>query len=733
MKPGRSAIANVFLVATALLVASILFTYLVGLAAIESNRKVSAARAVLQRLDQLISTVRDAETAQRGYLLTGDAQSLAPYRRAIVQVEVEEAGLRGLASSGELPAPPVEALLRLTQEKRTELEQSVQIRRDSALEPALALVRAVEGKATLERIRALVAQMAAVQQSSLDQAVRRAEVADALRTSVFLLTVAFNLGFLAWAYRRITREVHLREAAALETSRQTQLMATTLASIGDGVIACDAQGRLTFLNQEAERLTGWTNAEAVCQCLPAVFRLVDEQTRAAVDNPLQKVLSCGSKIDMPSGTLLLRKDGNAVPIGDSAAPIRQPDGLLVGVVVVFRDISEHVKNEEVRAHLAAIVQSSGDAIISNDVEGAILSWNLGAERMFGYTPGEVIGKSFSLLVPTDQMDQEKQILRRIHGGVPAEQFETSRLTKTGRVIPVSVTVSPLKDQAGRIIGTSRIIRDITELVAARETLARGKAQLERLVEARTTKLREMVTELQHISYAITHDMRAPLRAMGAFAQMLLEESVSARGSAQSKEYCRRILTAAGRLDTLIRDALSFTRAVLQELPLLPVNLSSLLRGIIDTYPNLHSDFADIEIEGNLPVVMGNESLLTQCFANLLGNAVKFVAPGVRPCVRIRAESNGALVRISVQDNGIGIPTHAQPRLFGMFQKLDNQYEGTGIGLAIVRKVAERMGGKVGVESEAGNGSRFWVELKPAQPHGLAPNDEGERISARVVR
>lgn len=610
MKPGRSAIANVFLVATALLVASILFTYLVGLAASESSRKVSAARAVLQRLDQLISTVRDAETAQRGYLLTGDAQFLAPYRRAIAQVEVEEAGLRGMASSGELSAPAVVALLRLTQEKRTELEQSVQIRRDSALEPALALVRAGEGKATLERIRGLVDQMEAVRQSSLDQAVHRAAVADALRTSVFFLTIAFNLGFLAWAYRRITREVRLREAAAQETSRQTQLMATTLASIGDGVIACDAQGRLTFLNQEAERLTGWTNAEAAGQSLPAVFRLIDEQSRAAVDNPLQRVLSCGSKIDLPSSTLLVRKDGHAVPIGDSAAPIRQPDGLLIGVVVVFRDI--------------------------------------------------------------------------------------------------------------------------TELVAARETLARGKAQLEHLVEARTTKLREMVTELQHISYAITHDMRAPLRAMGAFAEMLLEESVSARGSAQSKEYCRRILTAASRLDTLIRDALSFTRAVLQELPLLPVNLSILLRGIIDTYPNLHSDFADIEIDGNLPVVMGNESLLTQCFANLLGNAVKFVAPGVRPCVRIRAESNGTLVRISVQDNGIGIPKHAHSRLFGMFQKLDNQYEGTGIGLAIVRKVAERMGGKVGVESDPGQGSCFWVELRPAQPHSLESNDEGERISARVA-
>jgi PAS domain S-box-containing protein len=715
MKPGRSAIANVFLVATTLLVASILFTYLVGLAAIQSNRKVSAARTVLQRLDQLISTLRDAETAQRGYLLTGDEQFLTPYRGALAQVDVQEASIRSLASSGELPPSPIETLLRLTREKRTELEQSVQIRRDSALEPALALVRAGEGKATLEKIRAVVAQMAAIQQLRLDHAVRRAEVADASRTSVFLLTIVFNIAFLAWAYRRITREVHLREVAAMETNRQKELLATTLACIGDGVIACDAEGRLTFLNPEAERLTGWTNDQAVGQFLPAVFRMVDGLTGEAVENPLEKILRLGSKVGMASGTLLLTREGKAVPIGDSAAPIRQPGGILAGVVVVFRDISEQIKNEAVRAHLAAIVESSGDAIISGSLEGTIQSWNLGAERMFGYKPAEVIGKSFSILLSQDQMEQEKQVLQSIRSGEPSEQFETSRLTRDGKAIPVSVTVSPLKDQIGGIIGTSRIVRDITELVGARETLARGNEELERLVEARTAKLREMVTELQHISYAITHDMRAPLRAMGAFAQMLLEESSALHGSAQGKEYCRRILTAAGRLDTLIRDALSFTRAVLQELPLMPVNLSVLLRGIIDTYPNLHSDLADIEIEDNLPVVMGNESLLTQCFANLLGNAVKFVAPGVRPRVRIRSESNGTLVRVSVEDNGIGIPKHSHSRLFGMFQKLDNQYEGTGIGLAIVRKVAERMGGKVGVESESGQGSRFWVELRPAQP------------------
>ncbi len=593
MKSGRSAIANVFLLATTLLAASLLFTYFIGLVSIQTNAKVTAARGVLQHLEQIVSTVRDAETAQRGYLLTGDEQALEPYRKALAQILREEATLREFMSAGQLPTGAVERVLGLTQEKIRELEQSIQVRRDSSMEPALALVRAEGGKATLDKIRVEVAQMASVQQQRLDRDLRRAHLADTWRTGIFALTITFNLLFIAWAYRRVLGEVSLRELAAQEYSRQKELLATTLASIGDGVIASDEQGRVTFVNPEAERLTGWANQDAVGQPLSTVFRVIHERTGQPVQDPLQMIQQQGSKVGAHSRILLLTKHEESLPIGESVAPIRQSDGALSGVVVVFRDISE--------------------------------------------------------------------------------------------------------------------------IVAARETLARGKKDLERLVEARTVKLREMITELQHISYAITHDMRAPLRAMGAFAQMLLEDSASPAASAQGKDYCRRILTAAGRLDTLIRDALSFSRAVLQELPLQPVHLAVLLRGIIDTYPDLRPELADIEIEGNLPVVMGNESLLTQCFANLLRNAVKFVAPGIRPRVRIRAEANGAAVRVSVQDNGIGIPQHAQARLFGMFQKLDNQYEGTGIGLAIVRKVVERMGGRVGVDSAPNRGSRFWVDLKPAQP------------------
>jgi signal transduction histidine kinase len=286
------------------------------------------------------------------------------------------------------------------------------------------------------------------------------------------------------------------------------------------------------------------------------------------------------------------------------------------------------------------------------------------------------------------------------------------------------------------------------LVRRRNARVKALIDNQHHLKERTLKLREMVSELEHISYAIVHDMRAPLRAMHAFAELLRNNDPAASPEERAM-YLQHISTAATRLDDLTQDVLNYSRTVLHAPALGPVDLQPLIRGILDTYPNLQSDKTDITIECTLPVVIGNPALLTQCFANLLDNAVKFVAPGIRPQIRIftetpssSMESDGPpstahsssiasakkdqvststlnsrpptnFVRISIEDNGIGIPLSAQPRIFRMFQRVTHDHEGTGLGLAIVNKVVERMGGRVGVQSEPGKGSRFWIELRVA--------------------
>ncbi len=244
-----------------------------------------------------------------------------------------------------------------------------------------------------------------------------------------------------------------------------------------------------------------------------------------------------------------------------------------------------------------------------------------------------------------------------------------------------------------------------------EELSHSNNRLEGLVRIRTAKLHELVNELEHFSYTITHDMRAPLRAMQGFAEILSEDEGTPE---ERRRYLGRIVTAAGRMDRLITDALSYSQAVQQELELVEVDPLPLLQGMLDSYPEFQSARAQIEIEPSLPRVKANQAGLTQCFSNLLTNAVKFVGEGRKPKVRVRGERREGMARIWIEDNGIGIEPEILPKIFGMFQRATRDYEGTGIGLALVRKVAERMGGRVGVESEPGKGSRFWLEFRAAE-------------------
>jgi len=243
-------------------------------------------------------------------------------------------------------------------------------------------------------------------------------------------------------------------------------------------------------------------------------------------------------------------------------------------------------------------------------------------------------------------------------------------------------------------------------------LQQANANLDHLVKERTAELQALVNELEYFSYTITHDLRAPLRAMHGFAGLLADECMPVI-NVQSREYLTRIITAANRMDRLITDALSYSKVVRNEMPKEPIDVRRLLHGMVDSYPIFQRPHAHIEIADDLPPVLGNEAGLTQCFSNLLGNAVKFVTPGKVPVVRISGERRGAKVRLCCDDNGIGIPKDLQSRVFVMFQRLSKNYEGTGIGLTLVKKVVERMDGTVGIESEPGNGSRFWIELNAA--------------------
>jgi PAS domain S-box-containing protein len=280
------------------------------------------------------------------------------------------------------------------------------------------------------------------------------------------------------ARSRRDQQIKAKTKSELDLAASRDLLETTLSSIGDAVIVTDASGKITFVNREAERLTGWQAADARGTQLSKVFPILNELTRQEVENPVEKVVRLGKVIGLANHTLLVSKDGREVPIDDSAAPIRNPDGSIGGVVLVFRDVGQQRLAQAAQARLAAIVEFSGDAIIAKDLNGRILSWNGSAQRIFGYTADEAIGKPITMLIPPDRIAEEDQILGNIRRGRPFQRLETIRLTKDGREVPVSVSVSPLKDSEGKVIGASKIVHDISDIVAARQELARERQLLE---------------------------------------------------------------------------------------------------------------------------------------------------------------------------------------------------------------------------------------------------------------
>ncbi len=256
--------------------------------------------------------------------------------------------------------------------------------------------------------------------------------------------------------------------------------------------------------------------------------------------------------------------------------------------------------------------------------------------------------------------------------------------------------------------------DSERLREAQESLRRHAEGLEQSVQERTAELRQTNGEWEALSYSVSHDLRSPLRAMQGYSEILLTE-YQGKLDEMGEDYLNRIRRAAGRMDLLIQDILAYSRVAKSEIALREVNLEHVIRDVVQSYPSLQPERATITVEGEIPPVMGHEAYLTQITSNFLANAAKFVGPGQKPLIRIHAEAQGELVKVVFQDNGIGIAKEHQNQIFQIFGRVysDKKFEGTGIGLAIAKKAAERMGGSVGVESEVGVGSRFFVVLRKA--------------------
>lgn len=487
-------------------------------------------------------------------------------------------------------------------------------------------------------------------------------------------------------------------------------------SSDDAILSKDLNGIIRSWNKGAERIFGYTASEAVGQ---PVTLLIPPGRRDEEPKILARIRK-GERIEHYE-TVRMRKDGSFVDISLVVSPIKDASGKIIGASKIARDISDRKNADRIQENFKAIVESSEDAIISKDLNGIVQSWNPGAERIFGYKPDEIIGKSITLLIPQGMENEEPEIISRIRQGKRVDHYETVRRRKDGKLVHISLSISPVKDSSGTVVGAAKIARDITSRKEAEEIIAKAKAEmtalnatLEQRVIERTASLNQAVAQMQEFSYSVSHDLRGPVRAMQGYATAILEDHRPSL-NAEVAEYLQRICRASTRMDKLIRDVLIYSKVAQGQIRNETVLLEPLIKDIIENFPEMQLPDTQIQIRSPLLNVIGQESLLTQVITNLFGNAKKFMPAGVVSKIEIWTEQTDGRVRLWVKDNGIGIAPAYQARLFGMFERVhqDGNYEGMGIGLAIVRKAVERMEGKVGLESDGATGSAFWVELPPS--------------------
>lgn len=371
---------------------------------------------------------------------------------------------------------------------------------------------------------------------------------------------------------------------------------------------------------------------------------------------------------------------------------------------------EYKKIKESEEKYRGLFQNSNDAIFIVDMSGKILDVNQKFLDLFGYSKVEILSARMPEFVESGEQEKYQAAFQKIASDGSAT-FEIDFNKKSGDCFPAEVSSSIFTLNGVEVI--QGIVRNISERKRAEEEFSKYRKHLEEFVAQRTDQLEAVNKELESFAYSVSHDLRAPLRAMEGFASALLEDYKD-RLDAVGQDYARRVVSAAQHMDTLIQDLLAYSRLSRSALKPSAVNLDSVLGEVMHQFnTEIQKIGAQIRVERPLPEVMGDHATLVQVLSNLLSNAIKFVQPGVRPMVKIWAEEKNGKVRLWVEDTGIGIAPEYHDRVFRIFERLQGveTYPGTGVGLAIVKKGLERMGGQAGVESAPGKGSKFWVELR----------------------
>jgi PAS domain S-box-containing protein len=679
----------------------------------EASKWVSHTQEVLKEVEEVRAGMADLESSQRGYIIIGDEHLLAQRKDFKDAVLEDIKTLRQLTADDPRQQHRLDELEPLIVSRTDFGEQTIVARREHGFSAAQQMLATGTGIRFTENINRGLQEM---RDDAYALLLRRQKESSATSTTTFLLLplgVYLSLTILFLEFFSLNDGVGEQKKAEKKLRVSLKEMTELQHALDEHAIVAttDPQGKITYVNDKFCAISKYSREELMGQ---------DHRIINSGHHPKEFIRDLWTTITHGKvwhGEIKNRaKDSAFYWVDTTIVPFLNEEGKTRQYVAIRADITERKLAEEASARLAAIVNSSNDAIIGKDLNSIITSWNIGATNLFGYSAHEMIGGPIMRLIPSDRQQEEIEIINRVKNGETVEHFDTLRVAKDGHLIDISMTVSPIRDKTGKIVGASKVARDITERKRTEKEIRELNIRLEQRVAERTSELETANKELEAFSYSVSHDLRAPLRAVDGFSQAVLED-YGAQLPEEGRHYLQTIRGGAQRMGVLIDDLLTFSRLSRTALKKQEVDTGKLVRHVLEEL-NSQREGRQVEIRiGDLPACEGDPALLNQVWINLLSNALKYTRQRETAVVEIdcKPERDGNVY--FVRDNGAGFDMQYAHKLFGVFQRLHRaeEFEGTGVGLAIVQRIIHRHGGRIWADAAVDRGATFYFTLKERTP------------------
>jgi PAS domain S-box-containing protein len=787
------------------------------------RKRVEQSQHVLREMATLLGEMIDVETGTRGFLISGQTRHLGPYDRSLPRIPATLRRLEEMFEGYPEQRQRIVSLRPLIEAQLEILDKVITGRRRNELSSSEAIELTDRGKDLMDQIRAQIDGTENVARQRLNERMALA-ASSAWRASALLWTaMALIISILALSFRQVASEMKLRRGTERALRESEQRFRGAFEGAAFGMAIGSLEGRWTEVNPALQEILGHPGEELIGASVEAAFEFENDEAQQDLKKSLLSGVNSYNRPELP----FTKRNGQRGWARLSVSTVRDHVGNPVQLIALVEDITTQRQAELVQKY-AAIVQSSDDAIISKTIEGKILSWNPGAERMYGYSSAEAVGRSITMLIPPDEPYEFPTIMERIARGERVSHYETVRQRKDGGRLHVSVSVSPIMDASGKVTEAADVTRDMSERKEMEEVLAhrahlldqafdpifawepggaiafwnegarrlygyealeaigkvsnellltvfptewkecesvlrergtwegevrhrtkdgrwvtvdsrmtlvkspgRGaqvleanrdltkRKEAETLLEHRAEELARSNAELEQFAYVASHDLQEPLRMVASYLE-LLAERYKGRLDEKADRYIDYAIGGAVRMKALLDGLLAFARVATQGRDFEFVDSRKALTGAITNLDTMIRELGAVVTFDPLPIVLADPIQMVQLFQNLIGNALKF-CHAKPPRIHVSAQCKGDKWTFWVRDNGIGIAPQHRERIFQIFQRLHGREEfpGTGVGLSICKKVVERHGGRIWVESQPGEGSTFCFTI----PSGREQRDQ----------